>query len=702
MKKNLLFVIMALTAFFSTNAQQAGSIDITFNAGGNSTDTTVLSIAQQSDGKILIGGHFTNYNGTTANYLARLNTNGTLDNTFNTGGSGAANRVEAILVQPDGKILISGGFQSYNGTNANYMARLNTDGTLDNTFNTGGSGANFNVTTMALQPDGKIIIGGDFGQYNGITANHIARINADGTLDNTFNVGGIGANYGVYNMALQTDGKIVITGGFSDYNGTAVTNIARLNDDGTLDNTFNTGGSGLNIGASTIAIQTNGKILIGGYISTYNTVPINYITRLNTDGTLDNTFNVGGTGADNGVFKLLLQPNGKIVISGNFTTYNGTTINSIALLNTDGTLDNTFNSGSGTVNGPIIAMAQQSDGKIVIGGYFTSYNGTNAGHIARLYSDVCYVNIPDPNFKAYLLGNTGINTNNNSEIECSEAAAYNNAINCGNQNIADLTGIEAFTSITILNCNNNPLGSINISNNTALTHVNCGATQLTGLYVSNNTALEVLLCGNNQQLGSIDVSQNTALTGLNCAYTNISTLDVSTNTALTSLSCFGNLLTHLDISANHLLTSLYCSGNQLTILNIANGNNPNFTFLDASNNPNLTCIQVDDATYSTTNWTNPADFNIPTGASYSENCAITTSISKVKDVAFDIYPNPAKNVLNVTFKGTMNVRIMNLLGANVLSTTLTQQNTTIDVSTFPSGVYFLQTEKGIVKRFVKE
>jgi uncharacterized delta-60 repeat protein len=374
MKKQLLFIIL----FISTlSFAQPGSLDASFNLGSG-PNGGVNSIAIQPGGKIIIGGDFTSYNGTGRNYIARLNADGSLDGTFNP-GTGANNIVRTTALQSDGKIIIGGSFGSYNGTARNYIARLNADGTLDNTFNIG-TGTNSVVYTTALQSDGKIIIGGNFTTYNGTSINTIARLNANGTLDNTFNPG-TGANGFVYTTALQSDGKIIIGGEFTSFNGTAINRIARLNADGTLDGTFNPG-TGASATVWTTALQSDGKIIIGGFFTSYNGTGRNRIARLNADGTLDGTFNPG-TGASATVWTTALQSDGKIIIGGGFTSFNGTAINTIARLNANGTLDNTFNPGTGA-NNTVLTTALQPDGKIIIGGHFTSYNGTAIKRIARL------------------------------------------------------------------------------------------------------------------------------------------------------------------------------------------------------------------------------------------------------------------------------------------------------------------------------
>jgi Leucine-rich repeat (LRR) protein len=149
------------------------------------------------------------------------------------------------------------------------------------------------------------------------------------------------------------------------------------------------------------------------------------------------------------------------------------------------------------------------------------------------------VNIPDANFKAYLVGNTAINTNGDTEIQVTEANAFTGTIDCSYDNISNLTGIEAFTALTYLYCYDNLLTSLNVSQNTALTQLDCTNNQLTSLDVSGATALELLGCESNQ-LSSLDVSQNTALTDLYCYSNQLTSLDVSQNTALTRLYCDEN------------------------------------------------------------------------------------------------------------------------------------------------------------------
>jgi len=225
------------------------------------------------------------------------------------------------------------------------------------------------------------------------------------------------------------------------------------------------------------------------------------------------------------------------------------------------------------------------------------------------------VKIPDHAFKACLIGDPEINTNGDTEISVAEAQAFTRDIWCYDKNISDLTGIEAFVNITMLDCSHNQLSSLDISNNTDLKALYCYNNQLSSLDVSNNTALERLNCSYNQ-LSSLDISSNTALEILNCSNNQLSSLGISNNTALKTLYCFNNQLSSLDTSNNTALGSLNCSNNQLSSLNLKNGNNRNMSRIYLTDNPNLRCIQVDDVAYSNENWSDSKDAE----TYFSENC----------------------------------------------------------------------------------
>ncbi len=357
-----------------------GSSDTGFNSGSG-VNNTIFSTAMQADGKIIIAGNFTTYNGTGRNRIARLNTDGSLDAGFVPGG-GANHEIFCTAVQADGKVIIGGAFAVYGGTLRRFVARVNANGSLDTGFNPGG-GANTYIRSVAMQADGKVIIGGDFSSYDVAARSYIARLNADGSLDTGFN-SATGANGSVVSAVVQDDGKIIVVGSFTGYFGTSRNRIARLNADGSLDTGFNPG-TGANQSINATAVQTDGKIVIGGAFFTFNNIGRSRVARLNPNGSLDAGFNPG-TGTNNTVLSTTVQADGKIIIGGFFTSYNGTGTNYIARLNTDGSLDASFNPGTGA-NGWVYSTAMQADGKIILVGNFTSFNGTGRNRIARLNPD---------------------------------------------------------------------------------------------------------------------------------------------------------------------------------------------------------------------------------------------------------------------------------------------------------------------------
>jgi uncharacterized delta-60 repeat protein len=378
------FVLLVFTFYISNGLSQPFTKDNTFSNFTNGPNSLVLSTVIQNDQKILIGGTFLTYDGISRSRLARLNWDGSIDNSFNI-GNGANNQVSTIKVQNDGKIIVGGRFTGFNGTVRSCITRLNSDGSNDNAFNvgTGFQAPTFNnpsVYTVSIQNDGKILVGGHFYQYNGVTRNHIVRLNSNGTLDATFS--GTGAGGLVMASAIQSDNKILIGGSFDSYNGTTRNKIARINSTGTIDATFNPG-TGANGNIWSILVQPNGKIIIAGEFTSYNGYQVNRIARLNSNGSLDLTFNSGGAGADGIIYSLVLQPDGKIVIGGSQGSYNGVIGNCLARLNSNGSIDNTFVTGT-SLNISIRSLAIFGR-KIMMGGsFYGSISGSNVNNLTRI------------------------------------------------------------------------------------------------------------------------------------------------------------------------------------------------------------------------------------------------------------------------------------------------------------------------------
>jgi len=357
----------------------------------------VASIAPRADGKTFVAGNFSYVGGEYHNRVALLNRDGTPDNSFRDLGFGDNTSVDAIQPLPDNKVLLGGRLGVYlpDGRSYTNLVRYNADGTIDTTFASTISPGNNSVGAIALQPDGKILIGGIFSDLSGTIRNSIARLNADGTLDTTFQNGMAGANnFGVKAIVVQPDGKVLIGGYFTQVNGAARNRIARLNADGSLDTTFQNGMSGVNNANNTaavlqIALQPDGKILIGGVFDTVNGAARKFLARLNADGSLDGEFSNNFTGIDQMITGLTVERGGKILIAGTFNTVNGQARRSLAQLNGDGTLDTAFSVNLGTSLTTAYSLAVEANGNVLVGGSFGLVNNqTRAGLFRIVYSSL--------------------------------------------------------------------------------------------------------------------------------------------------------------------------------------------------------------------------------------------------------------------------------------------------------------------------
>jgi uncharacterized delta-60 repeat protein len=384
MKNVFLIFVIAIFATFNSYAQD-GALDPTFNPGGSGFDWCCVKVTNiLSNGKILVGGYMGDYNGNGGSFmLARINSDGSYDNTFTC--YSLDNEVATICVQND-KYIVGG---TFSGT----IKRINSDGSVDNTFNFGGAGFNNYVRNIKAQSDGKLIVSGQFTYYNGVEITHgICRLNQDGTIDNTFNLGLYGFNNDVYFVNVLNNDKILCGGAFTYYNGSEISHgICRLNANGSYDNSFNTGGYGCNGGIVPIAVQSDNKILIGGNFTSYNGVTHAMLFRLNENGTVDNTFNVGGSGFNASVLTIALASDNKIFVMGWFDQYNNNPVQKcLVRLNSDGSLDESFNLGGTGFNTFFDwqYLSVQTDGNLIVGGGFTQLNGIDIPHyLVRLLAN---------------------------------------------------------------------------------------------------------------------------------------------------------------------------------------------------------------------------------------------------------------------------------------------------------------------------
>lgn len=366
--------------------ESPGQVDYEFTPGAGANGLVrSVSIAPAGGlaefvGRVVIGGDFTTFDGIVMSRVARLLPNGTLDAGFNP-GAGVNSNVWAVAVQPDGRVLIGGEFTAVNGTNRTRLARLNGDGKLDLGFDLGTNGVDATVRAIAVQPDGRVLIGGHFSQVSGASRGFIARLLANGQLDTSFNPN---VNGPVHTIAVQADGRILIGGAFSLVDSSSRVGAARLLSSGSLDGSFNIG-SGFAGQVNSIAIAADGKVVVGGGFSGFNGAAINNLVRLESSGLRDTTFNVG-SGPGGVVHSVGVSSLGRVVIGGAFSTYNGVLRAGFARINANGTLDTLFNIGTGA-NAPVRSLVVQDNTAVVIAGEFTEVNGLPRNRVARIHGD---------------------------------------------------------------------------------------------------------------------------------------------------------------------------------------------------------------------------------------------------------------------------------------------------------------------------
>ena len=318
---------------------------------------TVNDIAVSGDGKILIAGSFS-YNppsGAAKSKFARLNADGTTDTTFNP--TGIFTNINDIELQPDGKII---GITTDGGSGSRFIKRFNADGTEDFSFNTLISGS---VNALKLLPDGKILVGGDFGFVNNIARVNAARLNADGTLDTTFNITSNGV---VNDIDTDISGGILIGGTFNTFNGTARRYIVRVDVAGILDPNFANALPTAQFVNSILPLPDGKIVLSAASLDLSNSGDT--VLGLNVNGAINNSFAVK-VGVRGIVRKIVVQPDGKILVAGDFGAINSFSRKEFARFNADGSADTTFNPSYDSFNFPVVtAIALQADGKILVGG----------------------------------------------------------------------------------------------------------------------------------------------------------------------------------------------------------------------------------------------------------------------------------------------------------------------------------------------
>ncbi|GAA4036143.1 hypothetical protein GCM10022409_21350 [Hymenobacter glaciei] len=350
-----------------------GTADASFDPGSGpgggtaSTHVDVKEFAAQPDGKVVVTGTFSTFNNVPAPGIVRLNIDGSVDTGFNVGSglavySSSYSDGYAVAVQTDGKILLGGQFETFNGQPASCLVRLTATGSVDPTF-TSALGPSV-VESIVLQPDGKILVSGSLVASPGFNGT-LARLLPSGALDPGFSASGIsvGTSYNDVPMVLQPDGKILVSGGYFGQSSSA-SQVTRLNANGSQDPSFQVS-PGPSSRPFTIGLQADGTVLVGGRFDTFDGTESG-LKRLTSVGASDAAFaptlQVPGT-----VAAVLRQPDGKYLLGGNFTEINGQAVHRLARLTATGVLEGAYSSATGLLPGPVSSLALQPDGNVLAG-----------------------------------------------------------------------------------------------------------------------------------------------------------------------------------------------------------------------------------------------------------------------------------------------------------------------------------------------
>ena len=386
-----------------------GTLDATFTPPALSTG--VYDLVTEDDGSCVVVGHFAASATVPHAGIVKLTSAGAVDTTFATGLAGAnVLPITSIVRQNDGKYVVCGAFSQMHGVARNSVARLNADGTLDFTFNPGvgpnriaGSRIGY---SLVIQPDGKILLGGQFTTWNGISRAGLVRLHSDGSLDTSFanlddTVNFFAGAEMVKSVALQSTTSApyfnVLVGGvfYGTWSGTNHGGVVRLTSIGVRDTTFAIGSgslAGTSVSpVSAVAVQADGKIIVGGVFGSFNGTANRSFVRLNSDGSNDTIFNssvgAGVTGSSAEVFKCLIQPDGKILAGGFFTSASGSAAPGLVRYNATGTRDTSFVAETSSAIG-LAGLRLQNDGLVLAG----LYGSTDTSKMLRRLSNA----VPDP------------------------------------------------------------------------------------------------------------------------------------------------------------------------------------------------------------------------------------------------------------------------------------------------------------------
>lgn len=380
---------IALCPFALLTGSQPGYLDTTFiQSNGSGYFYDVRDIAVRPDGHLLVVGGFMPNESFGKESLRQLTPTGKWDTRFDP-GSYPDEPVEKIALQPDGKVIATGSFSIFDGTPCPGIVRLNLDGSIDSSFSPNVP-SGYAVSSVLLEPSGSMIIsvGPRFG---GAGQRYLLRLDENGGIDPSFNsTPGTPEEHRA--VARQRDGKLIVYGSFTSFRGIPRNGLARLHHDGSLDESFDPGLGHSGGGCRSFFSLPDDRLVIGGEFTSFDGESANRIIRLNSDGTVDPGFNPAA-GPNRAVHAITSQPDGKLIIGGTFDTFAGVSRNCIARLMSDGKLDLSFHPGAGAkrdvsagaTHAHVFALVLQNDNRVVAGGQFEFFFGKAMKSLARLH-----------------------------------------------------------------------------------------------------------------------------------------------------------------------------------------------------------------------------------------------------------------------------------------------------------------------------
>lgn len=409
--------LMVTGTFTQVGTHNTNSVALLDSTGAVNTGFRITAVTGLLEGAVsirpglnILFGRFTSLNGSASNqYVVAANDLGQVQNYF-LPAQRPDNNVQNVYVNPDGTLILGGSFTRLGNHLASRIVKVNRFGRYDFTFNCG-NGANeriYKLREIKTGPHaGKFMAAGRFTHFNNRATGPLCRLWPDGTVDTSFFNNSFGSNATIYDLEFQADGKMIVGGQWVG-SGAMPSNLVRINENATVDNTFNTGGAGPNSFVEHVEIDGNGRIWIAGFFNQYNGTARPGMARLQSTGALDNTFSPARGFERSGLGSVIpdvvrVLASGRIAAAGNFNLFNGTTINNIVVLQTNGVVAPNVSFGTGILsNGTqqdafINDIQEQADGKLLIAGSFASYNGNSVNKVFRVNSSGSYDASFNPN-----------------------------------------------------------------------------------------------------------------------------------------------------------------------------------------------------------------------------------------------------------------------------------------------------------------